>query len=132
MCALTTQTPNTSYRRRALLFRTSNARVTRAFRGVPHPHGNTISADGFKRGLIRSGTDYSVYEDFGMRGLDLAFYRHRSRYHTKYDTVSSLNGPNALWSMLEASIATANALTDEKATIDNDDPVLYFDGKHKL
>lgn len=128
-----------------MLFRSSNTRVTRLFKASPHPHGqatfdkpshiytdhpdrNTISADGFKRGLIKSGTDYSVYEQAGMRGLDFAFYRNRNQYHTKYDSVANLNGKAPLWNMLEASLATAKALTEEKETSEGDSNALYFDG----
>lgn len=36
--------------------------------------------------LCRSGTDFSVFVDvLGMRGLDVAFYQPRSRYHTTED-----------------------------------------------
>lgn len=62
---------------RPMLFRTSSLDVTSAFRSVSRPHGSTLSSDAFKRKLIRSGTDFSVYEAAGMRGLDLAFYRQR-------------------------------------------------------
>ncbi|KAG2133180.1 uncharacterized protein EDB93DRAFT_1331526 [Suillus bovinus] len=40
-----------------------------------HPHANVLTGDAFSRGVIRSGTDYSVYEQAGLKGLDFAFYR---------------------------------------------------------
>ncbi|KAF8337945.1 uncharacterized protein EI90DRAFT_3279558 [Cantharellus anzutake] len=112
---------------RPLLFRSSNAKVTKAFKAAPHPHGNTISDDGFKRGLVRSGTDYSVYEASGMRGLDLAFYKPRSQYHTKWDSVSNLNGAASLWAMMESALATAHALANDASTTESDEPSVYFD-----
>jgi hypothetical protein len=78
-------------------------------------------------GLIRSQTDYVVYEAEGMAGLDLAFYRKRSRYHTKYDSVSQLGSKMPLWAMMENSLAAtwalANDLSDENSTKDT----VYFD-----
>ncbi|SRR5258708_1983323 len=133
MCELSRCSPTKgSPRSRPLLFRASNAQVTRAFKAAPHPHGNTISDDGFKRGLVRSGTDYSVYEQFGMKGLDLAFYQPRSQYHTKWDTVSNLNGAASLWAMMESALATARVLASDESTRRSDEPVLYFDGKWSI
>ncbi|KXN87577.1 hypothetical protein AN958_08458 [Leucoagaricus sp. SymC.cos] len=50
---------------RPTLFRATSSAVLYAFktRNVPHPHANVLSADAFKRGVIRSGTDYSVYTE---------------------------------------------------------------------
>ncbi|KAF9222451.1 hypothetical protein BS17DRAFT_708764 [Gyrodon lividus] len=98
---------------------------------VPHPHANVLSADGFSRGVIRSGTDYSVYEQGGLNGLDFAFYRGRSRYHTKYDSIPGMaGGRKALWAMMEgthgASLALANADAMHTQNGQQDKPV-YFD-----
>lgn len=114
------------------MFRTSNARVTRAFAHATHPHGTVISADAFKRRLIRSGTDFEVYDNAGMKGLDLAFYRQRSWYHTKHDSVSSLGGQSALSAMMEAALGAGQALVNDQniggagKTSDS----VYFDRKH--
>lgn len=73
-----------------------------------------------------------------MEGLDLAFYKGRSWYHTKYDAVQhTVGGINSLWSMMEAARGVAVGLLnepfDEKPKDDgdlvkSDDPV-YFDRK---
>ncbi|KAF5322344.1 hypothetical protein D9619_002200 [Psilocybe cf. subviscida] len=116
---------------RPILFRATSTAPVRALRNVAHPHSNVLSADAFSRGVIRSGTDYSVYtgldahprgmlpslqqndgqETFrmsdprgGMAGLDLAFYKGRSRYHTKYDSSQyTLGGERSLWAMMDAA-----------------------------
>ncbi|KAF9047881.1 hypothetical protein BJ165DRAFT_1344476 [Panaeolus papilionaceus] len=91
---------------RPILFRATSTTPVRAFKSdlIPHPHANVLSADAFARGAIKSGTDYSVYVDAGMQGLDLAFYKGRSRYHTKYDSVAyTLGGEKSLWSMMEVA-----------------------------
>ncbi|KIJ15630.1 hypothetical protein PAXINDRAFT_176502 [Paxillus involutus ATCC 200175] len=98
---------------------------------VPHPHANVISAEAFSRGVIRSGTDYSVYEQGGLHGLDFAFYRGRSRYHTKYDSIPGMvGGKKALWAMMEgthgASLALANDDAMHAEPGKQDQPV-YFD-----
>lgn len=63
---------------RATLFRSTDAEVTKFYAGSKYPFGSVVSGDGFKRGFIRSGTDYSVFNgDNGMRGLDVAFFEPR-------------------------------------------------------
>jgi hypothetical protein len=80
------------------------------------PHANVITSDAFARGVIRSGTDYTVYEQAGMKGLDFAFYRGRSRYHTKYDSIPGMAGDqskNALWAMMEGTLSSSLALAND-------------------
>lgn len=59
---------------RAALFRSTDEEVTRAYVGSPYPFGTVISGDAFDKGLVRSQTDYVVFNGaFGYRGLDVAF-----------------------------------------------------------
>jgi hypothetical protein len=84
--------------------------------GSSHPHANVITGDAFARGVIRSGTDYSVYEQAGLKGMDFAFYRGRSRYHTKYDSIPGMAGgqsKNALWTMMEGTLSSSLALAND-------------------
>ncbi|KDN39216.1 hypothetical protein RSAG8_08987, partial [Rhizoctonia solani AG-8 WAC10335] len=111
---------------RPMLFRTSSFDVTTAFRAVSHPHGSSLSNDAFKRGLIRSGTDFSVYEEAGMRGLDLAFYRRRARYHTVFDSTAWLGNQNSLWLMMESALEAGNALVSAGPS-SKPAEVVYFD-----
>lgn len=99
---------------RATLFRSTDAEVTSAYAKSPSPFGTVISGDGFKRGFVRSGTDYSVFtEELGLRGLDVAFFKPRARYHTDQDDARNA-GPNSLWHMLSATIATVDELTSHQ------------------
>ena len=98
-----------------------------AFKSVPHPHGSVLSSDAFSRGLIRSGTDFSVYQTDGMKGLDLAFYKRRSLYHTEKDSIPSLGGPESLWIMMESALISGIALTDNILVAGVDEPAVYFD-----
>lgn len=96
---------------RATLFRSTDAAVTRHYAKSPYPFGSVISADGFKRGLIRSATDYQVFvNNQGMRGLDVAFYEPRSRYHSAEDDARHTS-PASMWHMLSASLATVKSLS---------------------
>ncbi|KAG9085946.1 hypothetical protein FRC06_003350, partial [Ceratobasidium sp. 370] len=112
---------------RPMLFRTSSFDVTSAFRSVSRPHGSTLSSDAFKKRLVRSGTDFSVYEEAGMRGLDLAFYRQRSRYHTKYDSVAWLGNKASLWLMMENALEAGNALVSRTVEQTKPTDAVYFD-----
>ncbi|KAH6657331.1 hypothetical protein BKA67DRAFT_655605 [Truncatella angustata] len=98
---------------RANLFRTTDAEVTRAYRGGPNPFGSVVSSDAWGLGVIRSGTDYSVFHDiYGMRGLDLAFYRPRARYHTNQDDTRHTS-VDSLWHMLSHSVHTTKSLSGD-------------------
>lgn len=68
-----------------------------------------------------------------MAGLDVAFYKGRSRYHTKYDAVQyTLGGKKSLWSMMEVARGVGIGLLeapydDEPAVSDVKDDPVYFD-----
>ncbi|KAF9552593.1 hypothetical protein CPC08DRAFT_822791 [Agrocybe pediades] len=120
---------------RPILFRATSTSPVRSFRDtklVPHPHANVLSSDAFSRGLIRSGTDYSVYTGpgatGGMEGLDLAFYKGRSRYHTKYDAVQyTLGGKKSLWSMMETAKGVGISLLEGPREATGGGEPVYFD-----
>lgn len=96
---------------RAALFRSTDEEVTKAYAKSPHPFGTVVSGDAFERGLVRSQTDYVIFNGaFGYRGLDVAFIGPRARYHTNEDD-SRHTGQKALWHMLSAAIATTRELT---------------------
>lgn len=98
---------------RASLFRTSDTEVTRAYKGSPYPFGSVISADGLEAGLVRSQTDYVVFNGIlGLRGLDVAFIDNRARYHTDQDDTRHTSKAS-LWHMLSAAIETTKALTGD-------------------
>jgi hypothetical protein len=96
---------------KAMLFRSTDAEVTKFYADSRNPYGTVVSADGFKRGFIRSGTDYSVFaEGLGMRGLDVAFFAPRARYHTDEDDARDTS-PDSVWHMLSSSLSTMHGLT---------------------
>ncbi|KAJ7685578.1 hypothetical protein DFH06DRAFT_46853 [Mycena polygramma] len=112
---------------RPLLFRGTSTPALSSFH-VPHPHDNVLSADAFARGVIRSGTDYTVYTGAGMEGLDLAFYKGRSKYHTNYDAIPYTEAQErALWAMLESAHASGLALLNNDRTHGSGTPPVYFD-----
>ncbi len=61
-----------------MLFRSTSLSAARSLRGpgVMHPHGTVLSADAFARGVIRSGTDYSIYAQ-GMKGANFTSWHTR-------------------------------------------------------
>lgn len=71
--------------------------------------GTSLTSDAFKSGAIRSRTDFSVYQTGGLDGVDLAFYRRRARYHTKYDSIPFLvGGKRSLYSMMDAALGVVD------------------------
>lgn len=103
-------------RSRPVVFRATGIAPLFSWTGnhVPHPHANVIFSDAFSYGVVRSATDYSVYEQAGLSGLDFAFYRGRSRYHTLYDSISGMqDSKKSLWAMMEATYGASLALADD-------------------
>ncbi|OIW29450.1 hypothetical protein CONLIGDRAFT_631525 [Coniochaeta ligniaria NRRL 30616] len=91
---------------RAMLFRSSDQQVTAAYAKTEHPFGTVIGSDAFGLGVIASQTDYVVLNGiFGQRGLDLAFFKPRARYHTNQDDARHTSKAS-LWHMLSASVHT--------------------------
>ncbi|KAK5160831.1 hypothetical protein LTR04_004518 [Oleoguttula sp. CCFEE 6159] len=100
---------------RATLFRSTDTEVTRFYKKSRHPFGTVISGDGFNRGLIRSQTDYVVFNgELGLRGLDLAFMEPRARYHTTEDDARDTS-IDSLWHMLSAALATVEGLSSDRS-----------------
>jgi hypothetical protein len=95
---------------RATLFRSTDTEVTRAYGKSKHPFGTVVSADGFALGFVRSETDYVVFRAEGYRGLDVAFWEPRARYHTNEDDAKHASKAS-LWHMLSASVETMKYLT---------------------
>ncbi|KAI1616023.1 F-box and leucine-rich repeat protein GRR1 [Exophiala viscosa] len=105
---------------RAALFRSTDDAVTKAYAHSKYPFGSSTTADGFNRGLIRSQTDYVVFNGkLGYRGLDVAFIGPRARYHTDQDD-SRHTGKGSLWHMLSTAVATTRALTAASLTTNLD------------
>ncbi|PGH20419.1 hypothetical protein AJ80_03564 [Polytolypa hystricis UAMH7299] len=95
---------------RAALFRSTDTEVTRFYQNAKHPFGSVVAGDGFKMGLIRSETDYVVFNGMlGLRGLDVAFIEPRARYHTDQDDARHTS-VDSIWHMLSAAIGTTEGL----------------------
>jgi hypothetical protein len=97
---------------RATLFRSTDTEVTRAYASSRHPFGTVVSADGFSLGFVRSETDYVIFRAEGYRGLDVAFWEPRARYHTNQDDTKHTS-KDSLWHMLSASVETMRYLTSD-------------------
>ncbi|KAJ5678996.1 hypothetical protein N7462_007240 [Penicillium macrosclerotiorum] len=96
---------------RATLFRTSDTEVTEAYSKTKYPFGTVISANGFE--LVGSQTDYVVFEGMmGLRGLDVAFFEPRARYHTDQDD-SRHTSMDSVWHMLSAAVTTTQELVSD-------------------
>ncbi|TVY81544.1 Vacuolar membrane protease [Lachnellula suecica] len=97
---------------RATLFRSTDTEVTRAYSKARNPFGSVVSSDGFALGFVRSETDYVVFRAEGFRGLDVAFWEPRSRYHTNQDDAKHAS-KDSLWHMLSASVETVKYLASD-------------------
>ncbi|KAI4188176.1 MAG: hypothetical protein L6R41_002301 [Letrouitia leprolyta] len=112
---------------RAVMFRSTDTEVTKAYKKAKYPFASVLSGDAFKRGIIRSQTDYLVFtENLGFRGLDVAFYEPRARYHTDRDDIRHTS-LDSLWHMLSASIPTLEALSSAPKSNSRDSDAVWFD-----
>ncbi len=101
---------------RATLFRASDSAVVKFYQSSSYPFGTSVSGDGFKRGLVRSQTDYVVFNgQMNMRGLDVAFIGPRSKYHTRQDSARETS-VDSLWHMLSTTVDTVEAMSRDTSS----------------
>ncbi|KAM3542069.1 hypothetical protein ARSEF1564_005025 [Beauveria bassiana] len=106
---------------RAMLFRTTDLEIAKAYGSTRHPFGSIIAADAFESGVIKSGTDYQIFADhYGQRGMDIAFYSPRSRYHTEDDDTRHAS-VSSIWHMLSAALSSTKSLSETTGTLFNGD-----------
>lgn len=94
---------------RPILFRGSDLDVLNWYKFVSFPFASSSFAQGFKDGLIKSQTDYYVYQREGLRGIDIAFFEPRSWYHTLRDSIN-WSSKGSLWMMLKNTIDIVDAI----------------------
>ncbi|KAI5970632.1 hypothetical protein CANMA_000328 [Candida margitis] len=88
---------------KAILFRGTDYGIVKHFSTVRYPYASSIFQQGFSNSLIHSETDYKVYREAGLRGLDLAFFKPRDIYHTAGDNIKNVD-LKSLWHMLSNAI----------------------------
>jgi len=103
---------------RATLFRSSDAEITKFYKGAKHPFGSSLSGDGFKLRVIKSETDYLIFDgDMGLRGMDVAFWQPRARYHTQFDN-DAHSSIDSVWHMLGQALDTVKGMSEDKTDDD--------------
>lgn len=112
----------------AVLFRASDTALAKVYRNAVRkaPFGTSIYQQGFNDGSVRSQTDYAVYTNYGLRGLDIAFYKPRDLYHTIKDSIQ-YTSKEALWHMFHSTWQLTNYFSRNEE-IDNGDltPAIFF------
>lgn len=102
---------------RAILLRGTDTEIVHFYQRSKYPFASILSGDAFKRGIIRSETDYVVFSGvLGLRGLDVAFMEPRSRYHTEQDDTRHTS-VDSLWHMLSAALSTMQGLTSDTTSV---------------
>lgn len=144
---------------RPFLFRSTSYDVLKHFHSAPHIHADVISQDAWDQGVIHSDTDYSVYAapraslfskdnatvnatahgyegpGGGMQGVDIAFYRARSRYHTMDDSIRGMGDEGAmrsLWALMELLRFVGDTILNTKSDSgqsDESERAVYFECK---
>ena len=100
---------------RAMLFRGTDTEVASFYQRTKHPFGSVLGGNGFDMGYIGSQTDYVVFNQMGLRGLDVAFYEPRARYHTDQDDARHTS-KDSLWHMLSTAVATTEGLVSDSGS----------------
>jgi hypothetical protein len=99
---------------------------------IASPHASSLAGDAFALRLVGSETDFVTYAPH-LAGIDIAFYRHRSRYHTHLDSFpTTAGGPGALLALRnfvrDAGLALLNRV-DEPQQKQQKQQAVYFDRK---
>ncbi|KAI8096685.1 uncharacterized protein BX664DRAFT_257923 [Halteromyces radiatus] len=95
--------------------------------GAHYMQASPLGNDLMKSSIMKSDTDYTVFDKHGLSGMDLAFYGPRSHYHTQRDTLA-YTSPNSLQYMGAIALGTLRNL-DNSGLLKEDmmEPVVYYD-----
>lgn len=106
---------------RATLLRATDTEIVHFYQRTTSPFATIVTGDAFKRGIIRSQTDYVIFNEIlGLRGLDLDFMEPRARYHTEQDDTKHMS-IDSVWHMLSATLSTVQGLaSDTSSTFDGE------------
>lgn len=114
---------------KAILFQTGprESWLARAYaRGVPHPYGTVLGQDIFQSGALGSATDFEVYRDAGIPGIDIALYRDGYAYHTNLDRPSRID-PGSLQHMGANALGLVRELASTDIRRHSSDRAVYYD-----
>ncbi|KAI8985416.1 hypothetical protein BDB01DRAFT_788149 [Pilobolus umbonatus] len=116
---------------RSMIFRCSNLNAMKLVSNseAAYMHSTPLGNDLLKLQLIKSDTDYTVFTQHHLPGIDLAFYSPRSHYHTPRDNLAYTT-PNALQYMGQFALASARAIadSDELTNLDKEqESLIYYD-----
>lgn len=106
---------------RATLLRATDTEVVQFYQRTMYPFATILTGDLFKRGFVRSQTDYVIFNKIlGLRGLDVDFMEPRARYHTEQDDTKHTS-IDSMWHMLSATLSTVQGLaSDTSSTFDGE------------
>ncbi|OBZ88842.1 Vacuolar membrane protease [Choanephora cucurbitarum] len=116
---------------RAILFRSSNLNAVKklAYSSASFKHGSPLGNDIFRLKLIKSDTDYTIFTQHGVPGLDLAFYSPRSHYHTPRDDLVHTT-PSALQHMGQMVLGAVKSIANSDDLLDTtseQEPMVLYD-----
>ncbi|EJS44804.1 YBR074W [Saccharomyces arboricola H-6] len=113
---------------KAVLFRTTDTSTAKIYQQSvkENPFGNSIYQQGFYSTYVRSETDYKIYEENGMRGWDIAFYKPRNIYHTMKDSIQ-YTSKASLWHMLHTSLQLSSYIVSNSLDTEDQTPACFFD-----
>lgn len=106
---------------RATLLRATDTEIVGFYQRTLYPFATILTGDLFKRGFVRSQTDYVIFKGIlGLRGLDVDFMEPRARYHTEQDDTKHTS-IDSMWHMLSATLSTVQGLaSDTSSTFDGE------------
>ena len=111
----------------SFMFETShgNARLIRTLqRAVDRPLAASFSGDIYR--MLPNDTDFSVFRQRGLAGLNFAFIGDSANYHTAWDTVDQLD-LRSLQHQGDVMLALTRAFADADLATESHDEALYFD-----
>ncbi|ORZ01204.1 hypothetical protein BCR43DRAFT_486540 [Syncephalastrum racemosum] len=113
---------------RALLFRCSSLEASKLLSKAKLANASPLGNDMFRLGLIKSDTDYTIFNKEGVPGMDIAFYKPRSHYHTPRDNLENFT-PGALQHMGHLALTVILGIDAQEnfLTMEHDQNPVYYD-----
>lgn len=106
------------------LFRSNSYDVLKKYLGTPFPRANVILQNIMR--FISSDTDFTVFDQAGIPGIDIAYISGRNLYHTSKDDIHHVT-PSAIQALGDNIVYLSNKILNDEIAEYKLQPATFYD-----